>query len=269
MSEIILHHNSFGGNARNSSIIIANVEIFRDEHGRYNLNALHRASEASENQSKAPSQWLRRKSTKELIVEVESQNVNLHSGAIEVVNGGDRQGVYADEILAVEYAGWISPRFRILVNRAFIDSKAYQDISPLLSDPSLQMLMEQSRQMQAMIIRLDRAQIEAAQAKENAAQAQSMALQVMQAQQYLTIREFVIFNDLTRQCPPGTTQQQFGKYMAGYCREHGWPLRKMGTENSFPEWAYPAHLLQQNIFSFLSRRNGQIEIDEDGIWSKD
>ena len=91
--------------------------------GRFNLNALHKASGAGED--KSPSQWLRRKSTKELIEELkrnilkDSQNVNLHSAQkpIDTVNGGISPGTFAHELLAIEYAGWISPRFSTSTSR--------------------------------------------------------------------------------------------------------------------------------------------------------
>ncbi|MDG1642961.1 KilA-N domain-containing protein [Klebsiella huaxiensis] len=107
--------------------VIAGVEITTDAAGRFNLNALHKASGASED--KSPSQWLRRKSTKELIEELkrnllkDSQNVNLHSAQkpIDTVNGGIAPGTFAHELLAIEYAGWISPSFRLQVNQTFLD----------------------------------------------------------------------------------------------------------------------------------------------------
>lgn len=107
--------------------VIAGVEITTDAAGRFNLNALHKASGAGED--KSPSQWLRRKSTKELIEELkrnllkENQNVNLHSAQkpIDTVNGGIAPGTFAHELLAIEYAGWISPSFRLQVNQTFLD----------------------------------------------------------------------------------------------------------------------------------------------------
>lgn len=88
---------------------------------------MHKASGAGED--KSPSQWLRRKSTKELIEELkrnllkENQNVNLHSAQkpIDTVNGGIAPGTFAHELLAIEYAGWISPSFRLQVNQTFLD----------------------------------------------------------------------------------------------------------------------------------------------------
>ncbi|WP_299946943.1 KilA-N domain-containing protein [uncultured Microbulbifer sp.] len=99
--------------------IIAGVEITTDMEGRFNLNALHRAGQAGGH--KSPSQWLRRDEMKALIAELESQSVNLHFGPINTIRGGSAPGTFAHELLAVEYAGWISPAFRLQVNQTFID----------------------------------------------------------------------------------------------------------------------------------------------------
>ncbi|PHM54521.1 KilA-N domain-containing protein [Xenorhabdus sp. KK7.4] len=110
--------------------VIAGVEITTDSEGRFNLNALHKASGGDAH--KKPSQWLRRNETQALIAELESnslkniQSVNLHPArkSINIVNGGNNQGTFAHELLAVEYAGWISPKFRLQVNQTFIDYRA-------------------------------------------------------------------------------------------------------------------------------------------------
>lgn len=60
MDELIQYQNGSGINGQNN-VVIANIEIAVDLNGRYNLNALHRASGADSN--KAPAQWLRSKST--------------------------------------------------------------------------------------------------------------------------------------------------------------------------------------------------------------
>ncbi|WP_277992788.1 phage antirepressor KilAC domain-containing protein [Yersinia enterocolitica] len=39
------------------------------------------------------------------------------------VKGGVNQGTFAHELLAIEYAGWISPAFRLQVNQTFLDYK--------------------------------------------------------------------------------------------------------------------------------------------------
>ncbi|MFS1525657.1 KilA-N domain-containing protein [Microbulbifer sp. 2304DJ12-6] len=106
-------------NSANQLPVIAGVEITTDAEGRFNLNALHRASQSGEH--KSPSQWLRRDEAKALIAELESQSVNLHFGPINKIRGGNAPGTFAHELLAVEYAGWISPAFRLQVNQTFID----------------------------------------------------------------------------------------------------------------------------------------------------
>ncbi|WP_444905039.1 KilA-N domain-containing protein [Microbulbifer sp. CnH-101-E] len=122
----------------NSLPLIAGVEITTDVDGRFNLNALHQAS--GEVRHKSPAQWLRRSETKALIAELEDQDVNLHLGPISKIHGGIAPGTFAHELLAVEYAGWISPAFRLKVNQTFIDFRkgnlgAAPEVSPL--PPSL------------------------------------------------------------------------------------------------------------------------------------
>ncbi len=66
--------------------MIAGVEITTDAHGRFNLNALHKAS--GEGDHKAPNQWLRLAGAKALIAELKSQTANLQSAPTSTVNGG-------------------------------------------------------------------------------------------------------------------------------------------------------------------------------------
>ncbi|MFM5658993.1 phage antirepressor KilAC domain-containing protein [Aeromonas veronii] len=99
----------------NSMPVIAGVEITTDEAGRFNLNALHRASGLGA--SKAPAQWLRTKQAQELVAEVEKQTMQICIVSVEGRNGG----TFAHELLAISYAGWISPAFQLQVNQAFLD----------------------------------------------------------------------------------------------------------------------------------------------------
>lgn len=112
---------------KNDVPVICGVEISTDAEGRFNLNMLHKASGARDD--KSPGQWLRRKTTKELIKELDAnllknlQDVNLHLAqkSINSVHGGSNNGTFAHELLAVEYAGWISASFRLQVNQTFLD----------------------------------------------------------------------------------------------------------------------------------------------------
>ncbi|MGX3067698.1 KilA-N domain-containing protein, partial [Ursidibacter arcticus] len=103
-----------------NQITIANEIITLDEFGRISLNILHKLS--GEGGAKKPDNWLRLQSTKELVAEI-SQFSDLRSEPLMVINGGAERGTYAHELLAVSYAGWISPRFQLQVNQAFLDSK--------------------------------------------------------------------------------------------------------------------------------------------------
>ncbi|HHQ4786419.1 phage antirepressor KilAC domain-containing protein [Aeromonas hydrophila] len=99
----------------NSMPVVAGIEITTDEAGRFNLNALHQASGLGA--EKAPSKWLRNKQAQELVAEVEKQTGQICIVSIEGRNGG----TFAHELLAISYAGWISPAFQLQVNQVFLD----------------------------------------------------------------------------------------------------------------------------------------------------
>ncbi|CDH00791.1 KilA-N domain-containing protein [Xenorhabdus bovienii] len=107
--------------ANNNLPVIAGVEITTDSEGRFNLNALHKAS-GGEN-AKRPSLWLNNKQVQELIDEL-SKNSCLGQEVIKSVRGGTTPGTFAHELLAVSYAGWISPSFQLQVNQTFIDYRS-------------------------------------------------------------------------------------------------------------------------------------------------
>lgn len=118
----------------NNTPVIAGTEITTDDSGRFNLNALHRASGLGV--SKAPAQWLRSKQAQELVAEVEKQTVQICIVSIEGRNGG----TFAHELLAISYAGWISPAFQLQVNQVFLDYRtgklAQPDPMAVLNDPA-------------------------------------------------------------------------------------------------------------------------------------
>lgn len=109
-------------NHRNSTalpaISIAGVEITRDEEGRYNLNALHRASGAEKKDG--PSYWLALESTQDLIAELDAKT----TGMSVVSKEGRSGGTFAHELLVVSYAGWIRPSFQLDVNQVFLDVRS-------------------------------------------------------------------------------------------------------------------------------------------------
>lgn len=104
----------------NNQLIISNTLIPVDHYNRVNLNALHKASGIGK--TKQPSNWLRLNATMELVSELERSS-DLRNAAIEKQQGGKLQGTFAHELLAISYAGWISPKFQLEVNRVFLHSK--------------------------------------------------------------------------------------------------------------------------------------------------
>ena len=104
-----------------SQIIVANQAIALDTEGRVNLNALHSASGLGK--TKQPSNWMRGESTKELIAELTANSSDLRSLPINTIEGRNG-GTYAHELLAISYAGWISAKFQLQVNQAFLDSRS-------------------------------------------------------------------------------------------------------------------------------------------------
>ena len=101
--------------------VICGVDITTDDEGRFNLNTLHKASGGRD--AKRPKAWLATKQAQELIEELR-QNPAFGEEVIKVVKGGTSSGTFAHELLAVEYAGWISPAFRLQVNQTFLNFKA-------------------------------------------------------------------------------------------------------------------------------------------------
>ncbi|MFV4746228.1 KilA-N domain-containing protein [Citrobacter portucalensis] len=135
--------------------VICGVEITTDAEGRFNLNALHKASE--QGKSKAPNEWLRLKQAKELIEELESNllknnqagDSRLAPKAVNSVHGGSGHGTFAHELLAIEYAGWISPAFRLQVNQTFLDYRTGKLTQPAgINEQLLQELLFQMRENQ-------------------------------------------------------------------------------------------------------------------------
>lgn len=226
--------------------VIAGVEITADAAGRFNLNALHKASGASED--KSPSQWLRRKSTKELIEELkrnllkDSQNVNLHSAQkpIDTVNGGIAPGTFAHELLAIEYAGWISPSFRLRVNQTFLGFRTgklapVNSSLPDFNDPA-----------------------SAARAWADEYEAKNKAITYVRRQaQYIEHLENLF--------QPGMSPCQFCKRLNGvniqqvnaFLADHNWPYDGQPKAKR-PLWR--VHNYARDLY--LSERTGQVEQDD-------
>ncbi len=123
----------------NTLPVIAGVTITTDEQGRFNLNALHQASGTTS--AKQPSNWLRLESTRALKNELMDSSNSSDLMSLPIVkNEGRYGGTFAHELLAISYAGWISPSFQLQVNQTFLDYKAgtlYERAQPAFNPAQL------------------------------------------------------------------------------------------------------------------------------------
>lgn len=96
-----------------SKLIIAEQEIVINKSGLYCLNDLHKAAMANgrATDSHRPGNFL--KSQSEFIAAATATGV-----AVRTVNGGAHKGTYADELVAMKYAGWIDPAYEVQVYQA-------------------------------------------------------------------------------------------------------------------------------------------------------
>lgn len=122
--------------------VICGVEITTDAEGRFNLNALHKASGGEK--KNGPAYWFSLDSTTQLITELEKQT----TGITVVKKEGRKGGTFAHELLAIEYAGWISPAFRLQVNQTFLDYRTGKLTLPAKHSASHQLIQSQQRQIE-------------------------------------------------------------------------------------------------------------------------
>lgn len=102
-----------------SNLTILNNSI-RQLDNLYSLTDLHRAS-GSEQKHK-PVLFLSNQQTKELISEIEIEGkVGIPTPVVKTVRGGKNPSTYACEELMLAYAMWISPKFHLVVLRAFLN----------------------------------------------------------------------------------------------------------------------------------------------------
>jgi hypothetical protein len=95
----------------NLQILTQSIRIFEN---LYALNDLHIASGGKSKHQ--PSNFVRLDTTKALIAEIEKDNQH----ALKIIRGTNG-GTYACEELVLAYAMWISPKFHLIVLRAFLN----------------------------------------------------------------------------------------------------------------------------------------------------
>ncbi|ASD86133.1 KilA-N domain-containing protein [Salmonella enterica] len=227
------HQNVSSVSAENLPVI-AGVEITTDAEGRFNLNALHKASGLGAH--KAPAQWLRTQTAKSLIAELEKETVQICIVSDEGRNGG----TFAHELLAIEYAGWISPAFRLQVNQTFLDFRtgklaAVNSDLPDFSD-----------------------EVAAARAWADEREAARRALGYVE-------RQAKYIEHLENLFQPGMSPCQFCKQLNGvnvqqvnaFLFEHNW-LYDDQPKAKYPRWRVNNYARDL----YLSERSGQVEQDD-------
>ena len=120
------------------NLIISNQAI-STHNGLYSLNDLHKVSGGAKKHE--PYQFMRNQETKELIAEIESEK----QIAYHTVKGGNtkttKQGTFVCRELVYAYAMWISPKFHLMVIRAF-DRMTKGEHIPCLSKPQSNQLSD-------------------------------------------------------------------------------------------------------------------------------
>ncbi|WP_336622200.1 KilA-N domain-containing protein [Acinetobacter sp.] len=110
-------------NPNTQPLVIGEFSIRQDEDGRYCINDLHKASGGAEKHK--PFNFMRNQQTKDLILEIEQENMMLKSEhhkieAVNTIKGrGLNQGTFVIKELVYHYAMWISAKFHLMVIRAY------------------------------------------------------------------------------------------------------------------------------------------------------
>jgi phage antirepressor YoqD-like protein len=218
--------------------VVAGVEIAVDEHGRFNLNAIHKASGTGA--GKKPSEWLRIKQAQDLARELEAEIPA--SKILDTVKGRGKTGTFAHELLAISYAGWISPAFQLKVNRVFMDYRTgkLQTVAvPATLSEALRLAADQA----------ERIEIQSAQILEFKPKAEFYD-QVASAPDAISVGEAAKII--------GTGRRRLFAFM----RQHGWVTRRnepyqIKIEQGYLDvklgsWEHPDHGIQQSVTALVT-----------------
>ena len=118
-----------------SDLTILKTSI-RSYENLFSLNDLHIASGGLEKHR--PSLFARNEQTKELVKEIENDRSTKTIFALKTIRGGSdisKQGTWACEELVLSYAMWISPKFHLIVLRAFLAMHSNQPQQLALPKP--------------------------------------------------------------------------------------------------------------------------------------
>ena len=114
-----------------SNLSILNTSI-RTHENLFSLNDLHKASGGAEKHR--PSLFIRLDATQDLISEIQKE-VKSTDLIFKTTGGRGLRGTYACEELVLSYAMWISPKFHLVVLRAFLAMHRNQPQQLALPEP--------------------------------------------------------------------------------------------------------------------------------------
>lgn len=118
-----------------SNLAILNTSI-RSHENLFSLNDLHQASGGKSKHQ--PSFFIRLDTTKDLVAEIEKDS---ETKALKTIRG-TQGGTYACEELVIAYAMWISPKFHLVVLRAFLAMHRNQPQQLALPEPEKKFTFE-------------------------------------------------------------------------------------------------------------------------------
>ncbi len=121
-----------------SNLSILNTSI-RTHESLFSLNDLHKASGGAEKHR--PSLFIRLDTTQDLISEIQKE-VKSTDLIFKTTGGRGLRGTYACEELVLSYAMWISPKFHLVVLRAFLAMHRKQPQQLALPEPEKKFTFE-------------------------------------------------------------------------------------------------------------------------------
>ena len=119
----------------NLTILKTTIRTFEN---LYSLNDLHIASGAEAKHQ--PSLFIRLDTTQELISEIQKETDK--GNILQSFRSGINRGTYACEELVIAYAMWISPKFHLIVLRAFLAMHRNQPQQLALPEPEKKFTFE-------------------------------------------------------------------------------------------------------------------------------
>ena len=121
-----------------SNLAILNTSI-RTHESLFSLNDIHKASGGAEKHR--PSLFIRLDTTQDLISEIQKE-VKSTDLIFKTTGGRGLRGTYACEELVLAYATWISPKFHLVVLRAFLAMHRNQPQQLALPEPEKKFTFE-------------------------------------------------------------------------------------------------------------------------------